>query len=537
MDDLQALFDYAQSLPDPAARARLAAQFAPSQQQGGLGSINLANTAPPQRGGYAATPAQLLQQQNVQNNVNVPPSPGNPFGLNAPQTDEERGNVRQAGWSGAAAAVAPMMNDWRTTPAGALAAAVAGYGHGAYGAKQDVAAGRKDAIEANLLQVKAKALEDEQTRKDAGLAQAKEQIAKIAETDPERARNLGFLLQYDPSGLSDHLFPKPGESKVLQPGARLVGPDGKLIAEGGPETMSPAQAAQLGISQANLNLAQAKFKWDQQHPDGANGEPMVAVQGPDGPIYVPRSQAAGKTPAKTTDAGITMFDPATGNPMAQIGGDPQAVKLPQGFYFADPSEEAKAAGITSRVAAPIPGTPEYAKARGEVSAMETFREQLGRLGELYEKHGTSVLPSEAKGELESLQNALKLSYANAKGQGALQKTDDAVISSVLGAVTSPWSMLPGGNAQVTAQIKSAQGLVDQDLSSLQQKYPWQSIKNGGGAKPAPKEQFATMPSSGGPRAEGGSIIPPANAAPAPAPAAASPPAAKADDDKFFGFAP
>jgi hypothetical protein len=526
---LQDILDYASTL-DPQSRAQLLAQVqGPQQQQqqgGGLGAIPPGAFAPPPGQGYAATPQQLQQAQQINQTVNVPPSPRDPFGLQAPQTDEERGQVRQAGWSGAAAAVAPMMNDWRTTPAGALAAAVAGYGQGSYGARQDVAAGRKDAMGAQLTQMQLEAQQRKETQQQDGLEAAKAQIAEVAKTDPERARNLGFLLQFDPSGLSDHLFPKPGESKVLQPGARLVGPDGSVIAEGGPETMSPGQAAQLGISQANLKLAQAKFTWDQKHPAGASGEPLVAIQGPDGqPVLVPRSQAAGHAPAASREQGITIFDPNNpGQALAQVGGDPQAVKLPQGFYFADPSEEAKAAGITSRVAAPIPGTPEYAKALGETEAVKNFRQQMSDLGDLYEANGTQILPSAAKGELQSLANAAKLSYAQAKGQGALQKTDDAVISSVLGAVTDPMSLIPGGQAQVQAQIKNAQGLVDQDINALQQKYPWQSIKPlERKKKPAPDAAVA-QPSA--------AAVPQANAAPAPPPAAAA-----ADDSKFFGFAP
>jgi hypothetical protein len=215
MDPLQALFDYAQSLPDPAARARLAAQFAPSQQAqaGGLGSINLANTAPPQQGGFAATPQQLQQAQQINQTVNVPPSPRDPFGLNAPQTDEERGNVRQAGWSGAAAAVAPMMNDWRTTPAGALAAAVAGYGQGAYGARQDVAAGRKDAMSAQLTGMQVTAAQKALAEKEAQKAAMKQQAEALP---PDLKQKFNLLMSIGEADQAGKLIaPDPTEVKTI----------------------------------------------------------------------------------------------------------------------------------------------------------------------------------------------------------------------------------------------------------------------------------------------------------------------------------
>jgi hypothetical protein len=537
----------------PAEQAELRASIASGGAGNGgsfgdlLGYLNGGSGFAPQpgQGGPRSLSPHAYQAQQSQNttvNVNnqaaLPPPP--PLGGSGGEPLPEPGS-REESWYTLRNALPGMAQGLTRLRPGAslgetlnagLGGLLQGMGGVKAGLRQERREERQDAQTTLMNAIKMDELKQQQKGRDA----AEAHIAGLEQTDPEQAARLRLMLQYDPSKLGDVLFPGAGETKVLAPGAVLVDASGKTIAQGPEQTMTPAQAAQFGLSKANYDLAVAKFKWDQQHPSGDAGEPMVAVQGPEGPIYVPRSQAAGMTPASPRDAGITMFDPATGNPIAQVGGDPQAVKLPTGFYFAEPSEEAKAAGITSRVAAPIPGTPEYAKATGEVEAVRTFRGQLDQLGKLYEKHGTSVLPGEARGELESLQNALKLSFAQAKGQGALQKTDEAVIASVLGAVTSPMSLLPGGNAQVTAQIKSAQALIDQDLDTLRHKYPWQSIKPMGG-QPKPKEKFATMPATGGPRAPGG-IVSPTNAAPAPTlPPAAAPAADPVGDSKYFGFAP
>jgi hypothetical protein len=536
----------------PAEQAQLRASIASGGAGNGGSFSDLLNYAG-SLGGWAPQPGQgpqqLFPQQpaNVNqttaisvgpqaNNVPLTPvggSGGEP--LPEPGSREESWYVLKNALPGMAQGFTRLRRDatlGETINAG-LGGLLQGMGGVKAGLRQERREERRDARE-----TLAYALEEDKLKRQQKSAEAiEQQFAEIEKADPVAGRNLRIAYAADPTSIGNYLFPKPGENKVLSPGSRLVGPDGQLIAEGGPETMTPGQAAQLGLSRANYDLSVAKFEWDKRNPSGGASEPLMAVQGPNGPIYVPRSQAAGMSPASTRDAGITIYDPNNpGQPLAEVGGGSgQSVKLPTGYYFAEPSAEAKAAGITSRVAAPIPGTPEFAKATGEVEAVRTFRGQLDQLGRLYEKHGTSILPGQAKGELESLQNALKLSYAQAKGQGALQKTDEAVIASVLGAVTSPMSLLPGGNAQVTAQIKSAQDLIDQDLGVLQQKYPWQSIKPVG-AKPAPKEQFQPMPASGGPLASGGGIVSQANAAPASAPPPA-PAADPVDDSKFFGFAP
>jgi hypothetical protein len=261
---LEEILDFA-TRNDPQAAARLAP---PQQQQGGaLGGINLANTSPPQQGGYAATPQQLQQAQQINQTVNVPPSPRDPFGLNAPQTDEERGNVRQAGWSGAAGAVAPLLSDWRTTPAAMLAAAVAGYGQGAYGARQDVAAGRKDNMQAQLVKTQLDAATAKQKKDDAAQAQLRAQIAEVSKSDPERGRNLALIAQLDPSGISDFLNPKKDKQTPFgstEAGWAVMNDDGSVReVKPGLGRSGPSQA-----ELARLGLDREKFEWDKSHPGG-----------------------------------------------------------------------------------------------------------------------------------------------------------------------------------------------------------------------------------------------------------------------------
>ena len=72
--------------------------------------------------------------------VNIDQSSSPPAPLARPESPSQARDIRQAGFATALGDLAPLLSDWRTTPAAALAAAVGGYGRGAYAARKDVAA-------------------------------------------------------------------------------------------------------------------------------------------------------------------------------------------------------------------------------------------------------------------------------------------------------------------------------------------------------------------------------------------------------------
>lgn len=422
--------------------------------------------------------ARQVGQPQITNNttVNVPPAPAPAVprtGIAGPMTDEERALVNQGGWAGASAAVQPLLGDWRTSPLQVISAALGGYNQGRYGAQQDLAANRQKQLELQAAQ------EELQMRRDAVAAKQKQaamleaQIAKLPPDQQDKVRMLYGLGATEQA--AKVISPEAGESKVLPPGAVLVDAAGKTLAQGAPEEMTPYQKASLALEQ-----------WKATHPTGSGAETWSTLSGdeakalglPEGTVAQRSNRGELKTTYKpgTQNSGITYTD-ADGNTFS-IGGSAagaQQVKLPQGFRMADPSKSAQELGITEKVAAPLPGTPEYGKAVDTISAVTTYQQQLSDLKDLFAKHGTQVWPSEAKGQLQSLVNNIKLSYAHATGQGALQKTDDAVISSVIGAVTDPMALLPGGQDQVAAQIEQAIAMADQDVQVLQQQYPWADL--------------------------------------------------------------
>lgn len=125
-------------------------------------------------------------------------------------------------------------------------------------------------------------------------------------------------------------------------------------------------------------------------PNAPREDPLVAVQTPEGPKLLPRSQAVGMAPAtaqgadplvevydetsptktkfvprsqaagmpgKPGGAGITLYDPETGKPIAQVGGPGGMPKAPSGYQYegmADPA--AAAAPMPTASAGPmVPG--------------------------------------------------------------------------------------------------------------------------------------------------------------------------------------
>lgn len=121
-------------------------------------------------------------------------------------------------------------------------------------------------VKGQLRQDRRQAIQDEQTvlnnalqrdtikQKQEGMRAAMERIDQIAQTDPERAANMRLMMQVDPSSMGDLLIPK-SKTTVLGAGQVLIDEaTGKPIAQGPPETLTPYQQAQLGISQAELDL-------------------------------------------------------------------------------------------------------------------------------------------------------------------------------------------------------------------------------------------------------------------------------------------
>lgn len=395
-----------------------------------------------------------------------------PGGAAPDEAPKARSTPAQGGWAGVASSVAPLVGDYRTSPAQVLATALAGYMRGKQGAEKDAAAEerynqlfdlKKQELNADLATAQGKADQNARIMEEIGKLPPGEQT--IALLDPE-----GWA-----GARAKQLYPEP--AKPVQVGNDLVTPDGQLLYRAPFAPREPREPREPPETWQTLSPADT-----------------AAMGYPEGVVVQRSSRGQLNTSFKPTNqsAGITFETPDGGTLSIGGSGGGQAVKLPQGFYMGDPSPEAAAAGITSKVAAPLPGTPEYAKATETINASTNFRAKLGELQQLYEETGTRVMPSEAKGRLESLANDLKLSYALAKGQGALQKTDEAVISSVLGAVTSPMSLLPGGQDQVRAQIGQALQSVDRDVSGLVTQYPWAKIGGASNTIPDPERTGSTM---------------------------------------------
>lgn len=475
----------------------------------------------PGAGGYVnparPTLARTLQdlggiggQQTI--NVNTAP-PRDPAGAAMPSTPDESALASQAGWAGANEAVAPFLGDWRATPAQILAAAVGGYNRSRYTAQQDIAAQRR-ADETFGLQKQQLAAElAGAQQKQAQDAQAKAMVDNLPEAQRARGQILFALGQYDE--LAKMVNPEP--QKLMSVGNTVFDPT----------TRQPIYQAPF----APRDPAQAPETWQTLNPEEAR-----AMGYPEGVIVQRSSRGQLDTSFKPTanSTGFVYTD-AEGNSI-QIGGSTQngmqGVKLQQNYYLGDTSPEAREMGLGEKTATPLLGTPDYSKAMGVIQTTTKFQQKLYELSDLFDQYGVQVWPSEAKGQLESLANELKLAYADAKGQGALQKTDDEVISSVLGAVTSWWSLAPGGQDKVRAQIKQALDIVELDRRGLVTQYPWASIpkathKSKAAEVPDPEVEGKTIMNKSGAKEPTPSVD---NGAPSPT---AAPPSAPPPDAEEF----
>ena len=448
-------------------------------------------------------------QQTI--NVNTAP-PRDPAGAAMPSTPDESALASQAGWAGANEAVAPFLGDWRATPAQILAAAVGGYNRSRYTAQQDIAAQRR-ADEAFGLQKQQ--LEAAQVKTQAEAQQRQAIMAEIRKLPPGE-QTIALL---DPEGWAKakagQMFPEP--QKLMSVGNTVFDP----------ATRQPVYQAPF----APRDPSQAPETWQTLNPEEAR-----AMGYPEGVIVQRSSRGQLDTSFKPTanSTGFVYTD-AEGNSI-QIGGSTQngmqGVKLQQNYYLGDTSPEAREMGLGEKTATPLLGTPDYSKAMGVIQTTTKFQQKLYELSDLFDQYGVQVWPSEAKGQLESLANELKLAYADAKGQGALQKTDDEVISSVLGAVTSWWSLAPGGQDKVRAQIKQALDIVELDRRGLVTQYPWASIpkathKSKAAEVPDPEAEGQTMMNKSGAKEPTPSVD---NGAPSPA---AEPPSAPPPDAEEF----
>lgn len=402
-------------------------------------------------------------QINTTVNVEQPPAmpaprpSGPPAGAAAPETDDERSLVSQGAWAEANASIAPLLGDYRTTPLQVIATALAGYNKGAYAAKQDVQDRRYR--EAQL-----KALENEAAMKQRAFDQAQARRmaleGQIAKLPPEQQDKARMLLN---AGLDEQLGKLVNPELVdVAPGHQLTNPaTGEVIVQGPPEQMSPYQSASLALQQQELALRQWEAK---NKPAGESWRQLTPEE----------TKAAGYPAGYVVMGNNKGEQKVTYSPTSK-----QAGSLPTGYSMVPPTDDAVKAGINvPEVAAPSPGTPDYVKGVDTIRTVGRYVQQLKDMNALFQKHGIEIWPSAAKGQMESLAGDMKLSYAQARGQGALQKTDDAVIGSIQGAVTSPlaWAT-PGGASQVQAQLNQALATAQQDLESLQQQYPWAKVKD------------------------------------------------------------
>jgi hypothetical protein len=232
-------------------------------------------------GGIGGQQQTIVPMGDRQQTINVNTAPSAPAGAARPSTPDESALASQAGWAGANEAVAPYLGDWRATPAQILAAAVGGYNRSRYAAQQDIAAQRQ---QQQLFDLKKQEMEAAQA---AAQAKADQQQALMAEID----------------AIED-----PTERRIAK-----LNPEGWAAAKAQqamPEPISAFQEASLGLQRDRMaqeaNEAAQRIALQRRQVElagRADAEPLVAVQTPDGPRLLPRSQAAGLAPADTREQG------------------------------------------------------------------------------------------------------------------------------------------------------------------------------------------------------------------------------------------
>lgn len=242
-----------------------------------------------------------------------------------PRGMDENALVRQAGFAAANSELAPLLSDWRTSPAAALTAAIGGYGRGSYAAQRDLAAGRAEAQkaerEAAQIAARDRAIADlppEVRALAAGAPDAVfEALVKAKFPAPVKREVIGGKEQgyfsVDPNtGQAMPLIPGVTEQpKPVQVGNDLVDPvTGALVYRAPfaptqgrepPETFQdvpPDVLKALGLPPGTQRSSRGEYKFGPA--SGGVGE-LVSVQTPEGPRYVPRAAAVGMAPADTRE--------------------------------------------------------------------------------------------------------------------------------------------------------------------------------------------------------------------------------------------
>lgn len=267
MPTLDEILDYAMRRMSPQERAQMAGprNLFEGRDSASLYArgIGLGGTIPSTIGGGSTN-------VTVQNNQPRPPSPAV-----APMGQDEAAQVRQAGFAQANSDLAPLLSDWRTTPAAALTAAIGGYGRGSYAAQQDIAAGAEKKAEA------------EQRRMDMEAAKAQQaQVEQIiAQLPPEQQQRFRLLSAIGAKDQAAQVI-APAAKDPIKLGDALVDPETyQVIAQAPPEQMSPYQAAMVALEQQGLKLRAAELN----KPGAAPAPDLQAIQDPSDPsksIYI-----------------------------------------------------------------------------------------------------------------------------------------------------------------------------------------------------------------------------------------------------------
>jgi hypothetical protein len=265
--------------------------------------------SPPPTAGPAASPGRSLlgmTPERYQQMAAQVDTLFNPASLRGPLTDDEKADVRRAGWAGVAQGAA--QTRWNATPAQALANAFAGYSGGAYQGRADIREQRKEDAELASKGLEARLKLEEYVRKQAGRAQ----MEALIDRDPQ----LKALYAADPEGVSKALTEQMLQTKdryvigrngevldkytgELKAGPGMVRPDtqlGKLYAElGAMAPDDPRRPAYLAAIQKEVTASGGSTTYRQLTPEELKAagyrEGAVVYRGTDGKDIV--TQQAG----------------------------------------------------------------------------------------------------------------------------------------------------------------------------------------------------------------------------------------------------
>jgi hypothetical protein len=502
-------------------------------------------------------------------NVIIQGDQGPPAPASRPGNWDEKLQVFQAGIANANSELAPLLSDWRTSPAAALTAAIGGYGRGSYAAQRDLAAGRAEAQKAER-EAAQRAAQDKliaelppdqrflaELDRDA-FAQARIKQAFPEPLDPAIAAQLGQSQKQFEAQMG---FNQQKESAdQAQFAAQQQVAQQQFMAQ---QELQLQELAQRGmISQQELALRRAELS------KGGAPEALETVMGPDGkPILIPRSQAAGKTPFMQGSAaealetvvgpdGKPVFVPrsqaAGQTPFVQNGGTApdkltKLISVRDSLAPDDPNRKIYEAAIqkeTSRSQGltvydangnPIvttgsgPGAAPVTQAgQNKISQYRAAREALGAATKDYKdlvaKTGGSLIPGSASVDTTELDAAQKRVFMGAKNLyelGAPTGPDIKLLESLVPSATGLGGIL-NPSARVDAGLKALEKDIEVMTNSVERGY--------GGENAVTRPEPPAAPAAPAPVA----------AAPKPqgyGPGQSLPPKKNADDLTYFGFAP